>query len=96
MPYWTGLIAAGGLFQLGNLLMLPAMLLAMLHRRAEYTAAHTRHHSGRRQRPLFPGRWSIGNAGVRPAPLRPAISPTRDACSSSTLVDDTEFPRSPS
>ena len=48
VPYWTGLITAGGLFQLGHLLMLPAMLLAMLHRRAEYTAAHTRHHSGRR------------------------------------------------
>ena len=48
VPYWTGLITAGGLFQLGHLLMLPAMLLAMLHRRAEYTAAHTTHHSGRR------------------------------------------------
>ena len=45
VPYWTGLITAGGLFPLGHLLMLPAMLFAMLHRRAEYTA-HTMHHSG--------------------------------------------------
>ncbi len=48
VPYRTGLITADGLFLLGHLLMLPAMLLAMLHRRAEYTAAHTTHHSGRR------------------------------------------------
>ena len=47
-PYWTGLITAGGLFLLGHLLMLPAMLLAMLRRRAEYTAAHTTLHSRRR------------------------------------------------
>ena len=47
VPYWTGLITADGLFLLGHLLMLPAMLLAMLHRRAEYTAAHTTHHNGR-------------------------------------------------
>jgi hypothetical protein len=45
VPYWTGVITAGGLFLIGHLLMLPAMLLAMLHRRAEYTA-HTMHHSG--------------------------------------------------
>jgi flagellar biosynthetic protein FliP len=43
LPYWAGLITAAGLFTLGHLLMLPAMPLAMLHRRAEYTAAHTGH-----------------------------------------------------
>ena len=42
IPYWAGLITAGGLFTLGHLLMLPAMLLAMLRRRAEYTAAQHR------------------------------------------------------
>jgi flagellar biosynthetic protein FliP len=47
VPYWAGLISARGLFLLGHLLMLPAMLLAMLHRRAEYTS-HTMHHSARR------------------------------------------------
>src|SRR6478752_427453 len=47
VPYWTGLITAGGLFLIGHLLMLPAMLLTMLHRRAEHTA-HTMHHGGRR------------------------------------------------
>jgi hypothetical protein len=48
VPYWAGLITSGGLFLIGHLLMLPAMLLAMLHRGAEDTAAHTTHHSGRR------------------------------------------------
>ena len=51
---WAGLITAGGLLLLGHLLMLPAMLLAMLHRRAEYTAAHTAHHSGRRSATSVP------------------------------------------
>jgi len=46
LPYWAGLISAGGLFTLGHLLMLPVMLLAMLRRRTEYTAAHTAHHNG--------------------------------------------------
>ena len=46
IPYWVGLITAGGLFTLGHLLMLPAMLLAMLRRRAEYTAAHTAYRTG--------------------------------------------------
>ena len=46
IPYWAGLITAGGLFTLGHLLMLPAMLLAMLRRRAEYTAAHTAYRTG--------------------------------------------------
>ena len=45
VPYWAGVITSGGLFLIGHLLMLPAMLLAMLHRRAEYTA-HTMHHRG--------------------------------------------------
>jgi flagellar biosynthetic protein FliP len=53
VPYWAGLISAGGLFLLGHLLMLPAMLLAMLHRRAEYTS-HTTHHSGRRSATSVP------------------------------------------
>ena len=55
VPYWAGLITAGGLLLLGHLLMLPAMLLAMLHRRAEYTA-HTAHHSGHRPTASLPGR----------------------------------------
>jgi flagellar biosynthetic protein FliP len=68
VPYWTGLITAGGLFQLGHLLMLPAMLLAMLHRRAEYTAAHTTHHSGRRPASSVSPADDSGG-GVRPTPL---------------------------
>ncbi|MGS0684280.1 hypothetical protein ACVBEQ_03805 [Nakamurella sp. GG22] len=58
-PYWTGLITAGGLFLLGHLLMLPAMLLAMLHRRAEYTT----HHSGLRGRDLYPAINRSGSGG---------------------------------
>ena len=53
VPYWAGLISAGGLFLLGHLLMLPAMLLAMLHRRAAYTS-HTMHHSGRQSATSVP------------------------------------------
>ena len=53
VPYWTGLITAGGLFLIGHLLMLPAMLLAMLHRRAAYTS-HTMHDSGRRSATSVP------------------------------------------
>lgn len=48
VPYWAGLVSADGLFTLGHVLMLPAMLLVMLYRRAEYTAAHTAHRSADR------------------------------------------------
>ena len=65
VPYWAGLISAGGLLLLGHLLMLPAMLVAMLHRRVEYTA-HSTHHSGHRPTaPLSPADDS-GSGGVRP------------------------------
>jgi hypothetical protein len=76
VPYWTGLITAGGLFPLGHLLMLPAMLFAMLHRRAEYTAAHTTHHAAARPQPPVP-RQMVRHSDVRPAPLNPALSPAR-------------------
>jgi hypothetical protein len=66
MPYWTGLITAGSLFLIGHLLMLPAMLVAMLHRRAEYTAAHTTHHSGRRPATSLSPADGSGSGGVRP------------------------------
>ena len=65
VPYWTGLITAGGLFQLGHLLMLPAMLSAMLHRRAEYTG-HTVHHSGHRPTASLSPADDSGSGGVRP------------------------------
>jgi hypothetical protein len=38
---WAGLMNGDELLTIGHLLMLPAMLLAMLHRRTEYAAAHT-------------------------------------------------------
>jgi flagellar biosynthetic protein FliP len=66
VPYWTGLITAGGLFLIGHLLMLPAMLLAMLHRRAEYTAAHTTHHRGHRPAASLSPADGSGGGGVRP------------------------------
>ena len=68
VPNWTGLITAGGLFLLSHLLMLPAMLLAMLHRRAEYTA-HTMHHSGRRPATSLSPADGSGSGGVRSTPL---------------------------
>jgi len=65
VPYWTGLITADGLFLVGHLLMLPAMLLAMLHRRAEYTD-HTTNHSGRRPATSLSPADDPGSGGVRP------------------------------
>jgi hypothetical protein len=65
VPYWAGLITSGGLFLIGHLLMLPAMLLAMLHRGAEDTATRTTADAD--PRPLFPRRW----LGRRRAPLGP-------------------------
>jgi flagellar biosynthetic protein FliP len=35
--FWAGRLSAGALFTLGHVLMLPAMVLAMLRRPAEYT-----------------------------------------------------------
>ena len=66
VPYWAALITAGGLFLIGHLLMLPAMLLAMLHRRAEYTAAHTTHHRGHRPAASLSPADGSGGGGVRP------------------------------
>lgn len=39
-PYWVGLLSADALFVVGHVLMLPAMALAMLHRREEYLGQH--------------------------------------------------------
>jgi flagellar biosynthetic protein FliP len=94
MPYWTGLITAGGLFLIGHLLMLPAMLVAMLHRRAEYTAAHTTHHSGRRPATSLPRQMVRGAAAY--GPCDPAISPAqRHMASPNTHVKHPPIPRSP-
>jgi hypothetical protein len=40
--------------------------LAMLHRRAEYTAAHTTHHNGRRPAASLSPADGTGGGGVRP------------------------------
>ena len=66
VPYWTGVITAGGLFLIGHLLMLPAMLLTMLHRRAAYTTAHTTHHRGHRPAASLSPADGSGGGGVRP------------------------------
>lgn len=44
VPLWLGAISAGTLMVAGHLLMLPAMAVAMLLRRDEYTHAHHGHH----------------------------------------------------
>lgn len=38
--HWLGVLSAATLFFLGHVLMLPAMALAMLHRREEHLGAH--------------------------------------------------------
>jgi hypothetical protein len=40
VPYWLGAVTTDGVMLAGHLLMLPAMLIAMLTRRDEYTRAH--------------------------------------------------------
>ncbi len=42
-PFWTGMISGSALFVIGHVLMLPAMVLAMLLRRSEYTQHHHQH-----------------------------------------------------
>ena len=39
-PFWLGALSAQGLFVLGHVLMLPAMAVAMLHRREDYLGTH--------------------------------------------------------
>ena len=39
-PYWLGVLPSATLFVLGHVLMLPAMALAMLHRREEHLTGH--------------------------------------------------------
>jgi flagellar biosynthetic protein FliP len=43
VPYWLGALSADGLMMLGHALMVPAMLAAMLWRRAEYSGQHHKH-----------------------------------------------------
>ena len=40
LPLWLGLLSGDGLMLAGHVLMLPAMAVAMLHRREEYVGAH--------------------------------------------------------
>ena len=40
MPHWLGSLTADGVMLAGHLLMPPAMVIVMLARRDEYTAAH--------------------------------------------------------
>jgi hypothetical protein len=62
VPYWAGVLPVGLVFPLGHLLMLPAMVVAMLHRRDEYTgAAHV--HDVRDTEPSA-GRSEIVNGAV--------------------------------
>ena len=48
VPLWAGALSGDMLLVAGHLLMLPAMVIAMLHRRSEYTQDH-RHHAPRPQ-----------------------------------------------
>jgi hypothetical protein len=44
VPFWSGLLSGGGVLGFGHVLMLAVMLVAMLHRRDEYTK-HRRRYS---------------------------------------------------
>lgn len=43
VPYWAGLLSGDVIMLAGHILMLPAMLLAMVRRRAEYSGDHHAH-----------------------------------------------------
>jgi hypothetical protein len=45
LPYWAGVLGAGGVMVGGHVLMLPAMALVMLRRAEEYAGRHR--HTGR-------------------------------------------------
>lgn len=42
-PFWAGVLPGGALLAAMHVLMLPAMVIAMLHRRDEYAQDHRRH-----------------------------------------------------
>ena len=42
-PFWAGVLSGGGLLGVMHVLMVPAMVIAMLHRRDEYAHGHRRH-----------------------------------------------------
>lgn len=42
VPYWAGLLTSGAVLGGGHLLMLACMVVAMVHRRDEYTRGHRR------------------------------------------------------
>jgi hypothetical protein len=44
-PFWAGLVSGDGLLIWMHVLMLPAMVIAMLHRRDEYARDHRHHHT---------------------------------------------------
>ncbi len=48
VPYWAGAISAAALLVGMHVLMLPAMVVAMLHRRDEYVQDHRRHRAANR------------------------------------------------
>jgi putative intracellular protease/amidase len=56
VPYWAGAISGSTMMMGAHVLMVPAMLLAMLRRRAEYT--HARQASGVRRRWAKPLAWA--------------------------------------
>jgi hypothetical protein len=42
-PFWAGMLPGSALLAVMHVLMLPAMVIAMLHRRDEYARDHRRH-----------------------------------------------------
>jgi flagellar biosynthetic protein FliP len=42
VPYWVGLLSGGALLGVSHMLMIPAMVAAMFHRRDEYAGDHHR------------------------------------------------------
>ena len=49
-PFWAGVLSGDALLVGMHVLMLPAMVIAMIHRRDEYAQDHHRHHAPSEER----------------------------------------------
>ena len=59
VPFWAGTISGPTLMTLGHVLMVPAMVVAMLRRRSEYTKPHHHPPALRRRRGIRALAWIV-------------------------------------
>jgi hypothetical protein len=69
LPWWSGLVPGEAVLLGGHLLMLPAMLLAMVHRAGEYTGTHAQRTGLLRRWPTALALLGTVDNVVHPRPL---------------------------